>query len=340
MSALLLCLGLLGSLPLQGEARLWLGEVRLVGPLSQVRFDCGEDGDLVLRADLVAGEERLVDLPFPVRSPLGVEGILAVPAPGIELAQEDSGEVAWLGWSDAQPEEVFERLAFSVRSRPRPPASLTPTRLGLFELALLGALALAALACRRRPGIAACIGLLGAVGLGARVVTRAGPEGTVTVVEMDLDADQALVVSWVVGGLRSTSASSLRSVRLECAPPLAPVHFELNLDGDLTWNTTGGPIWSLFEATVPELTPTRNGHGDLSDCWTRTGPGEWRRHGPWPERGPMPPPGTDPGLSGEGPPGWLVAGLPPGRGVLLGREDTGAGPQRWIRVVGFPTDGS
>ncbi|HED65017.1 MAG TPA: hypothetical protein ENJ09_05615, partial [Planctomycetes bacterium] len=155
MAILLLLLALLG------ENRLFVGRVELVGPVSEVRFDCGAAGEVRLRADLVEGERRGVEIPFPVRSPLGIDALDDVPAPRVV---EPARGVRFAGWSEAQPAARFAVLPLGLTSRTRPPLA----RGGAggaggagVGLAIALATGLGVLALRRRAGLALCVGLAG-----------------------------------------------------------------------------------------------------------------------------------------------------------------------------------
>ena len=97
-------------------------------------------------------------------------------------------------------------------------------------------------------------------------------------------------------------------------------------------------VLSPIDVGLRFLDPAGNAWGDLDAVWTRSSAGgAWVGRGPWRLGAPLPEAQPVPSV----PPGWLAAGLPQGRGVLVGRlaESSWRGPEgagvAWIRQVGF-----
>ena len=103
-----------------GENRLWTVELELRGPAAEVRLDCGSDGTTRFLGPFLAGEDRRLTVPVPVRSPLGAEALASLPLPRAELVPAGSGgAVRMLGWSPAQPAEELARRAGALLGRGR-----------------------------------------------------------------------------------------------------------------------------------------------------------------------------------------------------------------------------
>jgi len=123
--------------------------------------------------------------------------------------------------------------------------------------------------------------------------------------------------------------------RLEASPGDARITLELELDGERLAGTARAPdarLWGLVvEERAAGLAPGENDLGDLAEAWVRAADGAWSAHGPWRRGAPLPAAG--PAGARPDPPGWLRAGLAPGRAVLLARR-AGRGPD-WLRATGF-----
>jgi hypothetical protein len=314
------------------EVRAFWADVRLRGPLESVRFDCGPDGTLELDAGLVAGEERVLQLPFPVRSPLGVPGLAALPPPEIEVSGGAPDAARFLGWSDPQPGAALARLHPTLLGRPRPPVPSSGARIGAAQAALLGAFLLLAVAARRRPAVACALGLLGGGVLLALAAGRAPAARTLVVEELDLALGQAFSVRAGSGALELDAGEGPE--RLEASPGDGVLAFALALDGDrasavLRADRPATRLYDLGTLAFEPVGRARNTGPDLVETWVRSSAGRWTAHGAWSSGSPLP--ASREGLSPA--PGWLSAGLPPGRGVLLGRR--GGAQDTWIRVLGF-----
>ncbi|MEX1025539.1 MAG: hypothetical protein WD226_10740 [Planctomycetota bacterium] len=285
-----------------GDARAWPVEVELRGPLEGVEFDLGPAGSARIVGRLVPGERRTVELPLPLALPFGTG---EVPVPALEPVVDGAGSARVLGWA---PARELDDLPAGLSRRPRPPApsSAPPPR----APALLAGLALVLVAWRGPRRVGPAIALVGAPLLAWWV---AGTEPAVaprTVIEVDLAAGKALRVSaW------GRHAHWRGRARVEAEPPGAPLEIVLDLQGrepEQRARVVGRGHLVVLRAQA--LTS----RGDLAERlgvafeqrWTRAADGAWRG------------PGT--------PPGWLVAGLPQGVPLTVGRTETGD----WVRASG------
>jgi hypothetical protein len=93
----------------------------------------------------------------------------------------------------------------------------------------------------------------------------------------------------------------------------------------------GAALFGLRRLDEPPrlaLSAARNDARALVAAWVRSADGRLEAVGPWPLGAELPP-----ARAADPPPGWLRAGLPEGRGVLLAR--VAGAPERWLRAVGF-----
>jgi len=307
-----------GAAAAQGPNRCWMGEVLLEGPLARVELDCGPDGRTLLDGALVAGERRTLTVPLPCAPPLGLDGLGAQPPPHVSV--EGAGSARWLGFASVQPEEGWLRVPPGLRGRPRPPAGSAAPRVPLSApLVAAGAAAAAAvLGARRRAArvLAACAGAAVAAALASRGPAAGAP---MAVLEADLEAGR---------GVRALAAAATLELgagppplRLEAVPPDQPVELAVDLaTGARTVRAAGGLV--RFDE---EPDPAGAGRAPLQPAWFRDAQGGWTRFASVAE-------GRGRPEAGEDPPGWLRAGLPPGRSVLLGRAADGD----WVRLLGAP----
>ncbi len=319
LAPVLLTLSLTG----QGENRWWLADVELTGPFERVVLDCGEEGSTVFHGPYLKGERTTERVPLPVVSPLGVTSLGSVPAPAIEVVEYESfdGGAAFHGWSAAQPAGDWEAVPPGLRARPRPPVEVLRPRAPWSALLLVcGAFALG-FGLRRRPWAVAAVACAGAI---ATVwLVRPLAEGVETVVlEGDVDAAHWVIVSAGAGRLPVDDPASV--VRVESEPDGAPLLFERD-GADWSVRLAGGALYAIRRTPgLPDL-GTARWTGAFDAVWTRDAAGSWAHRGPWVGGNPLP--GQ---VEGDDPPGWLRAGLPPGRTVLVGRTPAGT----WTRVTG------
>ena len=321
--ARLLLAALLLAAPHAGQNRAWPFDVLLRGPLERVEIDFGEEGAVRVVGPLLAGEELELTLPAPVRSPLGRAGLggIAIPRPRVE--GEGSAEVR--GWHrparSADPE--LWPGEWRIRSRPAVPGAV-PRATGS-GLALLAVAFLLGLAWRRSrirgPAVAIVIG-------GVLLVVAAGEVPVAGEVRV-LEAGSG---SWweVHAGRDRLEAREL--LWLEVLPDGRAVDLEVRLTEPRTIARSPGAVLSrirpLEAPGVPD--PDLFGWGRPEPTWHRAPEGGWSTRGAWRWGEGPPPPAAKPAAD---PPGWLMAGLPQGVEVLLGRfEDDDGGA--WLRVTG------
>ncbi len=314
-----------------GDNRMFFADVRFRGPLDVVWFDCGDDGETRLAVRLVAGEERTLSVPLPVNSPLGAESLASVPLPSLRWEPEDgAGAAAWLGWTADQPAARFARFSPALRARSRPVAPQAAAQLGTPEFALAIACFLATCALRRRPWVALVVAGAMAGGLFALAVRRGPPDFVVRVHEIDIGVAQAYAVE-------TGRTVALPSDALEVAPVHAALVFELERVGDALHGRIeprdgAGSVQLAGLSIEPVVRWNRAAPAEsLGDAWVRSPSGRWTAHGEWVAGRPLGPTQID----RPPPPGWLVAGLAPGRGVLLGRLREAGEGATFVRVVGF-----
>lgn len=321
---------LLPCLLAAGENRLWWLELELSGACEEVRLDCGPDGATHLLGPFASGEARRLVVPVPVRSPLGVEGLAAVPLPQVELVpRPTSAAVRLLGWSSTQPDAALVRNFAGTLARPRPPAPTGRVRASRAVLLLVVASGLGLFALRRRPRAALAGGAAAAVLVLFLMARRPGvaPEPR-RLLEWELGADLALAIECGAGRV------GLGRERLEVRPAERALELYVpSTPGAAVGEAraAGAELLAFERVPAPRLDATSNGGTELSETWTRNAAGEWHAHGAWLARGPLGAP-----RAGAPSPGWLAGGLPPGRALLVARSASGD----WWRCLGFerPTD--
>jgi hypothetical protein len=326
LGALLLPVLLAAAKPAPGENRYWLASLELSGPLEELHIDAGSAGRSVVSLDLLAGERIALEVPVPLRNPLGSQGLASLPDPQPRIVPASAGGSArFLAWT---PPPSLPR---SLLPRPRPPLAGIPLRPGAVELTLALAILVLALGLRRSPVRCALICGLGGLALaliGSR--SRPGP-GELVLVEGDLRQGVWMEVRAGLGVLEGEMDA------LELGPAGGPVELALERRSDraprLTARAAGARLHALLRLDAPggELRADRNGWASLEEVWLRSPAGRWSALGAWTEDLPLPE-AEAPGAGAA--PGWLMAGLPQGVGILLGRF-AGSEPPRWLRVSGF-----
>jgi len=301
------------------ENRQWFVELELAGPFAALRLECGADGWTRIEGPFLAGEERTLRVPVPVRSPLGAAGLSAVPLPQVVLEPAEAGGRARVrGWADEQPAEHLPRGPFLGA---RPSARSSAARAAPAELAVVLAAGVFLLALRRR-ALACVLVALAAAGLAFALSRgRAGTHEPVELVQWQAGEERALAVRVSAGSL------ALEGARLEVSPEGRALEFHLGRDargGEAV--AAGAELTGLAEAPAPALSAGRNDWQALAEVWTRSAGGEWRAHPPWDVGQALGPP-----RPGADPPGWLTGALPPGRGILVARAAAGT----WLRCLGF-----
>lgn len=335
-------LGVLGALaalhaPQEGN-RLWWVELEAQGPVRGLVLSADAEGITRLETELARGEERTLRVPVPCVSPLGAAGLDAALLPRIEFAGE--GEVRAEAWAGSQPAAELQRAFRSLLARPRAVPGRARPHPGGAELVLLAAVATLVVAARRRlvARVAAAVG--GGLVLGVLGARAGGAPEEVALLDVDAGDARAL--------LHTAARHRLDLPRgaewLEVDPPGRPLTLRVEpalpgQRGALLVEAAGSRITAIDRRDPPELSPEVNAWRPLAAVWVRSPEGGWVEHGSWPLGEALPPPVE---ASGKGEhtasrPGWLSAGLPPGRGVLLARVERDGGAPRpfWLRITGW-----
>jgi len=322
-------LALYGLLVLSGGAqaglegnRLWRVEVELSGPLEDVRFAAGAWGETRLVGSLLAAESRKLEVVLPWLAPLGASELADLPPP--EAMLQGAGAATVVGWAGAQPHDAFARRHAALLARPRPPLAARTSQSGPGELLLLFSLGLVSLAVGRRPRLVGASCMVGAVLLTVLGARRSGSAERVELVEAE--AERGLAVR-ITGGLGRLELGP-RAVGLEVDPVRSSIVLLQDLQsGGVVAEAPGAGLFALAPSEAPSLTRDANGWRALRRAWVRTPGGDWSTHGAWSRGAPLPP------AQGQGtsPPGWIAAGMPPGRAVLVAEDESGG----WIRMLGF-----
>jgi large subunit ribosomal protein L13 len=190
--ALLVALLALAGRAHAGENRMWVAALQLDGPLDGVEIDCGEAGRTRLALALLAGERRELELPLPVRSPLGVAGLDAVPPPRVDaVGAGPGGAASFVEWRTAPTVERLLAGSVGLRqilARTRPAVGDDSARgPGVAALVLLVAASAAVFAARRRPPLALAIGAVGAgAQLALGIALADAPSPGVRLIDLDL----------------------------------------------------------------------------------------------------------------------------------------------------------
>lgn len=321
-------------------------EVVLEGPLESCTATLVGGGRTHLRLSLSTGERVQLELPMDPGPLLPGD---AVPADAPTFEVQGAGSVSFAGWSSAL-DKRWRALPSTLRNRSRPPRAGDRVRPhpGLMPLLLAGALL--GWTMRRKPVRSLIFGVLAGAGLWG--LPPRVEAGGAAILEGDTEASIWIEVEGRRGGLTVQPGQLLRLER-GSGEPLA-WRVEGERAGSLMWSVEGQANLLLFteRADLGALSSERNDCLDLSEFWIRgSGLQKWWSGGPWPRFKSM----HELGLSnlGEGgpeertstgigaPPGWLVSGLPMGRGILLGRAEPNLGRAErasagtWLRLTGF-----
>lgn len=304
-----------------GENRLWYVELELSGTCEELRLDCGSDGETRFLGPFPGGGERRLEVPVPVRSPLGSAGLAALPFPRVEILPANAEASARvLGWSADPRAERLEREARALLTRPRPPSTALRAHAARAELLLVLVAGAFVLRARRRPWLALLIGLGASAGAFGLARTRTAGAGERALVDWEAGGELALAVRTGAGEL------ALPRGRLEVSPEGIALALEVQSSGGGRVLAPGAALHGLEGVPPPALTAEANGGEPLAEVWTRDPSGIWQERGAWGSGAALPP------VRASGvPPGWLAGALPPGRAVLLARTGSGA----WLRCLGF-----
>lgn len=294
------------------------------GPLSG--FEVGwPDGNVArVRLELAAGEARELLLPLPLPAAAGS----GEPSVRVEGDGDVTLDPAGLLRARA-PDEAWLKVPAGLRLR-AVPATLEAAgglRLPWQALCAAGACLAVVVHLRDRPRAALCASALGAL-LALSLARSARPADAVVEV---LEGDGS---TWV---LARAARSRLdldpgAGERLESQPREAP----LRVEGDgARWTVRAPGVRLTTRRAVADLAAGALGEvNDLEDlprCWVRSAQGLWSHRGPWLRGEPLPE-----ATAGPAPPAALVAGLPPGRAILLAERARGEGEgstSAWLRRV-------
>ncbi len=301
----------------------------LRGPVSRLLLE-QPGGTTEVQLALPAGEQLELALPISPRDLAGSAPAITVhPAPG---------QARFLQWLDpSERRQRWSEYPAGLRNRTRPPLQAPQVTAQAPALCLVLGSALLVWGLRRRPRIALLVGIgLGGATL-ALVTLGLGPRASqVRVLEGGANGVDAqwMIVRAGQAGLRVRSSDCLR---LEGQGPEALV-WQVNL-------AQGGRVETVHRGRKAVIalagmdpgtrycTDQINAWGPMDGVWTRSAEGIWAFHGPWGLGQALPHPvgeGTDAesgAARGKGtvpPPGWLSAGLPHGKQILIARLGEGA----------------
>ncbi len=290
----------------------------------------------VVEVQLSAGEAQRIRVPF--------SGL----SEDYELAEVDfeagSGSARALEWSASDRKERWSQLPAGLRGRTIPALEGVRSRPTPLAWAILASGLLLAGVFRSKPRVSAGSGLAAAALLLALPVVERVGSSAATVLE-----GEARSGLWTRVTVESGSAEVDldRLLRLGAVPADGELYWKVAVkaDGKTSWRAEtladrGGRLitcelgvnpFASPELSVAELVPAASSFRAVWFRPARSGaPLEAR--GYWELGAPLP-------ISirpGElAPPGWLVAGLPSGTGVLLGQLEDQGGPGDWVRLSGF-----
>ncbi|MDA1264913.1 MAG: hypothetical protein O2816_07540 [Planctomycetota bacterium] len=327
-------IALLALLPLllsqDPTSRLHRAEVRLVGPLETFVWERegGGRSGTELHLELRAGEEQRLWMPIPYGLTLAQPEVSGVPG----LPSESASVLA----VDDRDGELGE-LPVELRGRSLPPVAAQAPRLHLATLLTLVAGALVIAATRRRPPVACGLGVVVAAVAGWTQAAHPPPRpGTIRVLE-------GFESRWVLveGAQGELPIDLARDLVLRSDKSSQPIRFLGHGDQEgVRWSARAddAPLWRLapLDVGARRVSAALNLWGAFEDVWSREVGGAWSGHGTWEL-------GQALGEGGAGaPPGWLAAGLPQGRAVLIGRlaSEAWRGPEgpsdpeaTWLRWI-------
>jgi len=329
---------------LVGEPRVAWARVAIEGPLSELALE-SEGVRTVLVHEWLAGEAEELELPLGAGAAAPSSSELARAAP--RIASTGAGRARFLAWSE-QRAAAWSTLPVGLRARAAPPLEGSRVRASNAALCALAALACALLALRCKPRASLALAVLGA--LLAAALPLAGARGAaLRVIELQQPPAVWLERRAALGELVFPLDAW---VRFEVEPAQAPCELVLERGGSADDSLGATRAWTVRARAAADArldawhvhAPSGEVVLDAWDeLWLRSPDGAWRSA---PELGARA--GASARARTDSPPGWLAAGLPQGRSVLLGYavaappgtppETHGGGlPQgeHWLRWVGF-----
>lgn len=342
MRALALALalaGVCGAASAQ-DTRLRLARIELSGPLRRVELVQRANERTRVAGELAAGESALFTLPVPVlANSLAVEPRIAWDVTG----DERRGRARFVGWSDDPP--AFARASIALRSRPKPPVSAGTLSAGAACLFVLVAIWCAAQALRKRVLALIAVAVGGACAAALLVAREPGEVAAqVELLEGARDSDPWVEILSGAERLELSSATFETPFQVQTEPREA----ELEVQADLR-----SPERVVLVARGARIHVSRLVAPPADGFSIELGPPEpleatWlRREGVWSFVGASSPgqalarAPADTSAASTSPPGWVVAGLPQGVDVLVGRARARAEPvagaprgERWLRLSG------
>lgn len=319
----LVSLALVFSAPTPALAQDPIGtvEVQAAGPVGTLRCTAGWEFTEV-HADLDAGErERLLVPLLGRRQAAGLEPRPALDEPraGIQVLAET------LDWP-----EPWERLPRLLRSRTYPPVQHNGPQLGQVQWAWLAMSLILVLALRRRPWWGLALGALAAFVLYLWIPAAEVQHPKIVRV---LEGDGAGHWLEVRGAHDRLLLERIERGWLARLPAAQEVYIERLADPQGAWAicSEGARLFFSTRIEVPRPPSAADSAGhEFEAVWVRL-PGEsWTARGAW-DGGALPK--VDPEASD--PPGWLVAGMPQGRGILVGRLRSAGTAPSWMRLLDF-----
>ena len=325
-----------------GENRLGFGRIALDGNVRSVRLDFGPLGTTTLQGQ--AEGRTFADMTFRIPIPAsGKTGALLVPT----VTSEGGGEARYLGWDSAPAP-----LAVALKQRSLPPVLRGLPRPTVLSLLLIVLSAFGAWLARRaeRPLTALAIGMAGAAALlGWSHAFLRVDSSVARVVDFAGLGPGASGLAWA--GVETTGRYEQinlggSTLSLEVLPEGSPLSLVLSMDqlgptGE-DWQA-GGPRasrlwvrrpWSGNEGRWLETSgDVTQDLGDFQASWARSSASEVTALGPWSAGEACP----EPVFEAQGPPSWLLSGLPTGREALIGQLASGG---TWVRAAWPPTKGA
>ncbi len=300
------------------QGRVAFAEYEIAGPCTDFVLDAGVAGQTHVAGNLRVGESRRVTLPVPTTA--GAPPL----EPRVESGNESAGAafrpaVRFLQWVERDPR--LARRSPALRARPAPAVGARRVRAPVAVLALLAAAFLVGLALLRRTGLAAILALV--AGGAAFALARRG---------LERDAPPVEVIDGLAGEGQWQRARAARDAltfpsegptfELATEPAHAPLRIEAEIEPGRPARVLvrGATLVATWSEPWPAdaLDPRANQLAPLAETWIRAD-GVWTDHGAWPAGAAL-----GPAVPGSDPPGWLVAGLPQGLGLVVGRLATGA----------------